>query len=51
MEVFGHLEFALSDAEPMFETELRDLARLLGSAELYRPPARRLATVATAVGR
>ena len=30
MEVFGHLEFALPDAEPMFEAELRDLAVKLG---------------------
>jgi AcrR family transcriptional regulator len=32
MEVFGHLEFALPDAEPMFEAELRDLAVTLGSS-------------------
>jgi hypothetical protein len=32
MEVFGHLRFALTDAEPMFEVELRDLARKLGFA-------------------
>lgn len=30
MEVFGHLEFALPDAGPMFEVELRDLAIKLG---------------------
>ncbi len=30
MEVFGHLGFALPDAEPMFEAELRDLAVKLG---------------------
>jgi AcrR family transcriptional regulator len=30
MEVFGHLRFALPDAEPMFEAELRDLAIKLG---------------------
>jgi AcrR family transcriptional regulator len=35
MEVFGHLDFALTDAEPLFELELRDLAVKLG----YRPPA------------
>jgi AcrR family transcriptional regulator len=34
MEVFGHLRFALTDAEPMFEAELRDLARKLGFAGL-----------------
>jgi AcrR family transcriptional regulator len=33
MEVFGHLRFALSDAEPMFEAELRDLGAKLGFAE------------------
>jgi len=35
MEVFGHLQFALPDAEPMFEAELRDLAVKLG----FGPPA------------
>lgn len=30
MEVFGHLTFALPDAEPMFEVELTDLAHKLG---------------------
>jgi AcrR family transcriptional regulator len=30
MEVFGHLRFALDDAEALFESELRGLARLLG---------------------
>ena len=30
MEVFGHLEFAVPDAEPMFEAELFDLAGMLG---------------------
>lgn len=39
MEVFGHLRFALTDAEPMFEAELRDLAGKLGVADAYRPPA------------
>lgn len=38
MEVFDHLKFALSDAEPMFEAELRDLGAKLGVAESYRPP-------------
>jgi AcrR family transcriptional regulator len=38
MEVFGHLKFALTDAAPIFETELRDLARLLGAEDQYRPP-------------
>ena len=36
MEVFGHLKFALDDAAPMFEAELRDLAVLLGIADQYR---------------
>jgi AcrR family transcriptional regulator len=30
MEIFGHLAFALTDAGPMFEAELDDLARLVG---------------------
>jgi AcrR family transcriptional regulator len=38
MEVFGHLRFALDDAEPMFEAELRSLGELLGVADEYRPP-------------
>jgi AcrR family transcriptional regulator len=39
MEVFGHLRFALDDAEPMFEAELRALGEVLGVAGEYRPPA------------
>jgi AcrR family transcriptional regulator len=31
MEVFGHLHFALTDVEPMFEAELASAARLLAS--------------------
>jgi hypothetical protein len=38
MEVFGHLRFALADAEPMFEAQLRELAGLLGLPEGYTPP-------------
>jgi AcrR family transcriptional regulator len=38
MEVFGHLRFALEDAEPMFEAELRALGEVLGVAGEYRPP-------------
>lgn len=38
MEVFGHLDFALPDAEPVFELELRDLAAKLGFADRYTPP-------------
>jgi len=30
MEVFGHLKFAVADAEPVFETQLAESARLLG---------------------
>ena len=30
LEVFGHLRFALTDVEPMFEAELHSFARLLG---------------------
>lgn len=37
MEVFGHLKFAVMDAGPVFEGELRDLAGRLGFP--YRPPA------------
>lgn len=33
MEVFGQLKFALSDASPMFEAELRNLTTLLGIEE------------------
>ena len=39
MEVFGHLRFALDDAAPMFEAELRALGGVLGVAGEYRPPA------------
>ncbi|MCU1616490.1 MAG: transcriptional regulator, TetR family [Frankiales bacterium] len=35
MEVFGHLKFALDDAESLFEDELRQLAELLGVADAY----------------
>ena len=38
MEVFGHLRFALEDAAPMFESELRALGELLGVGDEYRPP-------------
>ena len=38
MEVFGHLRFALDDAEPMFEAELRALGEVLGIAGEYAPP-------------
>src|SRR3712207_6358225 len=38
MEIFGHLRFALEDAEPMFEAELRSLAERLGVADQYAPP-------------
>jgi AcrR family transcriptional regulator len=38
MEVFGHLRFALDDAAPMFEAELRSLGDILGIASAYRPP-------------
>ncbi|HST65383.1 MAG TPA: TetR/AcrR family transcriptional regulator [Mycobacteriales bacterium] len=40
MEVFGHLRFALPDAEPLFEVELRDLATKLGFADRYPFPDR-----------
>lgn len=38
MEVFGHLRFALDDAAPMFESELRALGELLGVPDQYTPP-------------
>jgi AcrR family transcriptional regulator len=38
LEVFGHLRFAVADAELIFEAELRSLAERLGAAELYHPP-------------
>jgi AcrR family transcriptional regulator len=40
MEIFGHLRFALNDAEPMFESELQALGEILGIAGEYRPPSR-----------
>ena len=30
LEVFGHLQFALDDASPMFELMLTDLAPMIG---------------------
>ncbi len=39
MEVFGHLKFAVDDAEPMFESVLRESGALLGIGDQYRPPA------------
>ena len=39
MEMFGHLDFALVDPEPMFEAVLRSLADLLRVADSYRRPA------------
>lgn len=39
MEIFGHLRFALDDAQPMFEAELRSLGERLGVGEEYQPPA------------
>jgi AcrR family transcriptional regulator len=35
MEIFGHLKFAVDDAEPMFEAELHGLARVLAVADAY----------------
>ena len=37
LEVFGHLRFALADAEPMFEMVLTDMAPMIGLK--YPPPA------------
>jgi hypothetical protein len=38
MEIFGHLRFALDDAQPMFEAELRSLGERLGVGDEYQPP-------------
>ncbi len=38
MEVFGHLKFALADAEPLYEAQLRDLCEMFDAPEAYRPP-------------
>jgi AcrR family transcriptional regulator len=38
LEVFGHINFALEDAAPMFELTLAELAELVGLD--YRPPPR-----------
>jgi AcrR family transcriptional regulator len=38
MEIFGHLRFALDDAAPMFEAELRSLGERLGVGDQYLPP-------------
>ena len=35
MEIFGHLRFALDDAEAFFEAELHSVAELLGIADQY----------------
>jgi hypothetical protein len=37
MEVFGHMSFALTDPEPMFEITLGDLAALVGLRYQRRP--------------
>lgn len=37
MEMFGHLCWAVSDAEPLFETTLRSMCELIGLG--YQPPA------------
>jgi AcrR family transcriptional regulator len=37
MEVFGHMDFALTDPAPMFEITLRDLARLVGLGDSAEP--------------
>ena len=38
MEVFGHLNFALYDVEPMFEVEVKEMAARLNMADEYHPP-------------
>jgi hypothetical protein len=42
LEVFGHLRFALEDAEPMFEITLAELARLMNLEYPPRPSLRDL---------
>jgi len=37
MEVFGHLTFALDDAEPAFNTELAQIGRLMGVHDVLGP--------------
>jgi AcrR family transcriptional regulator len=39
MEVFGHLRFALADAGPLFEAEMRALGERLGVVDEWVPPA------------
>lgn len=38
LEVFGHLRFAIADAEPLFEETLREFAGALGAGDVYRRP-------------
>jgi AcrR family transcriptional regulator len=38
METFGHLSWAMADAEPMFEEVMRGLAAMVGHPEAYAPP-------------
>ncbi len=38
MEVFGHLRFALTDAGPLFEAEMRALGERLGVVDEWVPP-------------
>ncbi len=38
MEVFGHLRFALADAGPLFEAEMRALGERLGVTDEWVPP-------------
>jgi AcrR family transcriptional regulator len=44
MEVFGHLNFAVADAEALFELELRGVCDLLALQADYRPPAGTIVT-------
>lgn len=39
MEVFGRIRWALEEGGALFETELRQLAELLGISDEYEPPA------------
>jgi AcrR family transcriptional regulator len=40
LETFGHLQWSMSDGEPLFEQTLMGLAELVGRPDGYLPPAR-----------
>lgn len=47
MEAFGHLSWAMPDAEPMFEEVMRGLAVMVSQPDAYGPPLFPMATPAT----